>query len=290
MASHREVKSLPWYTRSRRWFQVVSLLVVNASFLFQARGICFPVLNCWACPIAAFACPLGALQNAIVDMRALFILPLYILGGMLAASAVVGRAMCGWLCPFGLFQDLLGRLNPRQLSVPRLASLGKFVALVGLAIVAPYVMGVPLFCKLCPQGALEGGIPQPLLNADLRPLMGTWWYIKIAILMLTIAGAVVYKRAFCHVACPLGAIFSLLNRVSFVQVEHDAEACTDCMWCVKHCPQGIDPRTEAGTHACIRCMECVRCPFDAMRVSVGSGCSVCTGKARGPHDEESSLE
>jgi len=259
----------------RRPAQLLSLLLVNASFLFQARSICFPVLNCWACPVAAFACPLGALQNSIADMRAVFIVPLYILGSLLAVSAIFGRMMCGWLCPFGLLQEGLSKLNRRVRRVPRWVGYGKYLALVALALIAPYLMGVPLFCKLCPQGALQGGIPQPLLDASLRPLMGGWWYIKIAILAATVLAAVLYKRPFCHGACALGALFSLCNRVSLIRMSYDAEACTNCGWCVRACPQGLDPRTEVNGHACIGCQVCADCPFDALHVTTALASHPC---------------
>ena len=87
---------LPRYLRLRRHCQLALVFLLNARlsgrFLYDLRGVCFPALNCWACPTAAVACPLGALQNAIGDMRAVLILPLYILGSIIAASAVLGRA------------------------------------------------------------------------------------------------------------------------------------------------------------------------------------------------------
>ena len=286
MSERGPAKRTPWYLAGRRWVQIVSLLAVNASFFYQARYICFPVLNCWACPIAAVACPLGALQTAIVDMRALLILPLYILGSMLAVSAVFGRMMCGWLCPFGLMQEWLGKVNPRQRYLPPVAAYGKYLALVALALIAPYFLGYPLFCKLCPQGFLEGGIPQPLLHPELRALIGGWWYAKLAILAGTAVAVVFYKRAFCHAVCPLGAIFSLVNRISLVRMHYDRDACTDCMWCVRQCPQGIDPRSQLGSHACVLCMRCAGCPFGAIGVSTAfSRPQACACDAGGRADE-----
>ncbi|MCD6361512.1 MAG: 4Fe-4S binding protein [Armatimonadetes bacterium] len=272
MAEKNMSRSPRWFLRVRGWVQVAALVFANSLFIFQARAVCLPVLNCWACPLAAFACPLGALQTAVADMRAVFILPFYILGSLLAVSAVFGRMMCGWLCPFGLLQELLGRLNRRQRSVPGWASYGKYVALVALALIAPYFMGVPLFCKLCPQGALQGGIFQPLLNPELRPLIGTHYWVKMAILAATIAAAIAYRRPFCHVACPLGAIFSLTNRVSLVRLSYDQDACNDCGWCVRVCPQGIDPRTQINSHACIGCLKCAGCPQDAIKVTTALSC------------------
>jgi len=273
-----EKKRRPWYLRFRRLIQFVSLLVVNSSFLvgLGARGVCFPVLNCWACPAAAFACPLGALQNAVADARVIVVLPLYILGSMIAVSAIFGRMMCGWLCPFGLFQELVGRLNRRPWTLPRWTGYLKYAVLVGLVIVVPYLTGIPWFCKLCPQGALEGGILQPLLHAELRPLIGSWWYIKIAILLGVMLAAVFYRRPFCHAVCPLGALFSLFNRISLVRLRFEAEKCTDCGWCVQHCPQGIDPRRDLDSHLCIGCLECAKCPFDAIHVTTAVSCARAT--------------
>jgi len=258
-----------WYLRLRRYVQVASLLVVNSSFLvgLGARGVCVPVLNCWACPAASFACPLGALQNAVADARAVFVLPLYILGSLLAVSGIFGRMMCGWLCPFGLLQDLLAKLSRRKYTIPGWMSYTRYAVLVGLVLIVPYFTGIPWFCKLCPQGALEGGIFQPLLHAELRPLIGAWWYAKMGILAAVLAGAVFSRRAFCRVICPLGAIFSLFNRVSLFRMRYDSKKCTDCGWCVRHCPQGIDPRRDLGGHTCIGCLECAKCPFDAISVT-----------------------
>jgi len=257
----------PWYHRLRRHIQVASLLVVNSYFLTQLRGVCFPVLNCWACPAASFACPLGALQNAVAEGRLAFALPWYILGSLLVVSAIFGRMMCGWLCPFGLFQELVGKLTRTKYRLPRAVGYLKYAVLVGLVVVAPYLTGVPWFCKLCPQGALEGGIFQPLLHAELRPLMGSWWYTKMAILAGVMLAALLFRRPFCHAVCPLGALFSLVSRVSLVRMHYDSEKCTDCGWCVRHCPQGIDPRRELGSHACVGCIECAQCPFDAIHVT-----------------------
>lgn len=289
MSRPLEKKRIPLYLRLRRVIQVVSLLVVNSSFLvgLGARGVCVPVLNCWACPLAAFACPLGALQNAVADARVTLVLPLYIVGSMIAVSGIFGRMMCGWLCPFGLLQDLLGGLKRRPWALPRWTGYLKYAMLVALVLIVPYLTGIPWFCKLCPQGALEGSIFQPLLHAELRPLIGSWWYTKIAILAGVMLAAVFYRRPFCHVICPLGALFSLLNRVSLVRMRFEADKCTDCGWCVEHCPQGIDPRRDLSSHLCVGCLECAKCPFDAIHVTTAlSGASAALDEPEEPAGQE----
>ncbi len=258
---------VPLYLRIRRHAQVAATVLVNARFLVDLRSVCFPGLNCWACPTAGMACPLGALQNQMPQLRVSLLRPLYVLGGILAVSAIIGRAMCGWLCPFGLLQDLMARIRRRHYKLPRWFGYFKYVVLVGLALIIPYLTFTPWFCKLCPQGALQGGIFQPLVDASLRPLIGTWWFIKIGILVAFLVAFVLFRRPFCHGFCALGALFSLCNRVSFIRMHYVREKCTDCLWCVRECPAGIDPRTELESNTCVSCMECAKCPFGAIYVT-----------------------
>jgi ferredoxin-type protein NapH len=260
-------RGVPFYLRVRRPVQVLTALVVNARYLFDARPYCFPVLNCWACPVASFACPMGALQNMIALMRSALLAPLYVLGTIVAISALLGRAMCGWLCPFGLLQDLLGRIHRHHWRPPPWTGYLKYAVLIGLGLIAPYLTFVPWFCKFCPQGALEGGIFQPLLYPELRELIHGWWFLKIGILVAFIVASIFIRRPFCRSFCALGAIFSLFNRFSLIRINYDREACTDCMWCVRACPAGIDPRRDLEGMACVSCMECAKCPFDAIHVT-----------------------
>ena len=129
----------------------------------------------------------------------------------------------------------------------------------------PYYTGQPWFTKLCPQGALQGGIFQPLLHPELRAGIGSFWYIKQAILLLTVVAMIFILRPFCGVICPLGAFFSLFNRISAWQITYHPQACTDCGWCVQHCPMGLDPRQEVNGAQCISCLECQKCPHGAIR-------------------------
>lgn len=266
----------PLYLRVRLRVQFIAAFLVNALFLYDLRGICVPVLNCWACPVAAFACPMGAFQNGVAAMRGALLLPFYVLGSILAASAILGRSMCGFLCPFGLLQDLIGRIRRTQLRMPRVMGYLKYVILIALGIVLPYLTFEPWFCKYCPQGALQGGIFQPLVNPELQQWIAGFWYLKLGILAAFMIGSIFLRRPFCHSFCALGALFSICNRVSLVRMHYLREKCTDCMWCVRACPAGIDPRTDLKGMNCVGCMDCAKCPFDAIHVTTAaSSCSGC---------------
>jgi polyferredoxin len=261
-----------WWLKRRWLVQLLSTVLANSAFLSRFRGLCYPALNCWSCPSANFACPIGALQNSAAGTRLALAadsplwrsLPLYTLGTLLLWGSVFGRMMCGWLCPFGWFQELVGRRGPKW-RVSRRLWYVRYVVLVALVFVIPYLTGEAWFSKLCPMGALEGSIPQPLLHPELRSQIGAMWYLKLGILAVTIVAAYLWRRPFCGTACPLGALFSLTNRFSAWQISHLRARCVNCEWCVRECPQGLDPRTDVNSHACVSCLHCTRCPYGALR-------------------------
>ncbi|MEN6401426.1 MAG: 4Fe-4S binding protein [Armatimonadia bacterium] len=260
----------PRWLYSRWYVQLVSFVFANSLFLSRFKGFCYPVLNCWACPSANFACPIGALQNSAGAARLSLlggsswwaVIPLYVLGTLLFFSALFGRMMCGWLCPFGWFQELLGRRAVRR--SPRWSWYVRYLVLAVLVFIIPFLTSEAWFSKLCPMGAIEGAIPQPLLHPELRAEIGWLWYLKISLMVIILAWAVFYRRPFCNVICPLGAIFSLFHRYSAWRIDYERSKCTDCMYCIKICPQGIDPRRDLNGHACIGCLECEKCPYDAI--------------------------
>ena len=88
------------------------------------KTLCVPGLSCYSCPGAFFACPLGAWQSALSGAVPKF--PVYVLGLLLLFAACFGRFICGWLCPFGFFQDLIHRLPfPKMKNRPWMASLSR---------------------------------------------------------------------------------------------------------------------------------------------------------------------
>ena len=81
----------------------------------ESKKICVPGLNCYSCPGAVGSCPIGALQAVIGGIRHKF--SFYVIGIMSLFGVVFGRFICGWLCPFGFFQDLLYKIKTRKVNV-----------------------------------------------------------------------------------------------------------------------------------------------------------------------------
>jgi polyferredoxin len=231
-------------------------------------------LNCYSCPAAIGACPIGSLQAALgaADRK----LPFYLIGTLLAFGAVFGRTICGWLCPFGLIQELLAKIPVPLLSKSRLtqrASLVKYgvlaitVILIPLGIALADQPPLPFFCAwLCPVGTLEAGIPLVLAQERLAATLGWQFIWKIAILVIILVACAFIYRPFCRFLCPLGALYSFFNRFALLRYRVDPARCIDCGACVEVCK--MDIRTVSDRE-CIQCGACVsHCEQNAIQFSL----------------------
>ncbi len=266
--------------RKRRLVQVISAVLYNCNFtgfakgsIYQGelKGACVPGLNCYSCPGAIGACPLGSLQSALVSSKYKF--PYYILGMLLLIGILFGRVVCGFLCPFGLLQDLLYKIPTPKLKkskVTRILSYLKYVILLVLVIGIPIVLHIPGFCKyICPQGTIEGGIILTALNEPLRKLTGALFIWKLSLMILMLLTMISVFRCFCRFICPLGAIYSFFNKVSITGVKVDEERCVNCNICVNECKMDV---MKVADHECIHCGECInKCPVSAIRYKTLSG-------------------
>ena len=267
----------PRSQRVRRYTQLMAAVLYNCNFRGFAegkiskgslKGVCTPGLNCYSCPGAVAACPLGSLQSALVNAR--FRFPYYILGTLLLMGLFLGRFICGFLCPVGLLQELLHKLpSPkiRKSRATRILSFGKYVLLAVFVILIPLWKFAPGFCKfICPAGTFEAGLPLTFKNKFLRTMTGTLFSWKVLLLTLIAVLCVVCFRAFCRFLCPLGAIYSFFNPVSLFGVRVDPSLCTHCDACVKSCPMDV---TKVRDRECIQCGKCIgSCPTGAIHFGV----------------------
>lgn len=197
-------------------------------------------------------------------------------------GAIIGRFVCGWLCPFGLVQDLLHKIPfPKKIKTFRGDKLLRklkygilvvFVILMPMFVVDLLGQGAPYFCKLiCPVGTLEGGIPLVLLNKALRGTIGWLYTWKVAILIVTILLSMMIYRPFCKYICPLGAIYSVFNPISVFHYRVDKARCVGCGKCASVCEMGCNPVANTNSMECIRCGKCKQaCPVDAIGCGIGN--------------------
>ena len=236
----------------------------------KLKNLCVPGLNCYSCPGAAGTCPIGALQAVIGNWN--FKFAFYAAGFLVFVGALMGRFVCGWLCPFGLIQDLLYKIPfPRKLRTfkgDRLLRKLKYVVLLFFVILLPMFLvdvlgqGAPYFCKLiCPVGTLEGGIPLVLLNKSMHGALGWLYAWKNVLLLFTVFLSILIYRPFCKYICPLGAVYSVFNPISVFRYRIDREKCVGCDACAKVCKMQVNPAENPNHPECIRCGQCKKsCP------------------------------
>jgi len=268
---------------ARTWIQAAWTLLTNSyAYGFvngviydgKLKSVCVPGLNCYSCPGAWGSCPLGSIQAVIGNRQ--FNFSFYVIGFLLLVGSVLGRFVCGFLCPFGFVQDLLYKIpffkKLRKLPAEKLLRKLKyvllllFVLLLPALILDPFGQGAPWFCKwVCPSGTLFGGIPLVALNEGLKSATGWLFAWKVFLLTAILFLSLAVYRPFCRYLCPLGALYGFLNPISIHRIRVKEDKCTSCGACQKACKLDIPIYQNPSSMECIRCGDCVRaCPHAAI--------------------------
>ena len=225
--------------RPRLIVQLLFLAVTNGYLYGFATGriytgptktLCVPGLNCYSCPGALGSCPIGSLQAVLASRNYRF--SFYVVGFLMLFGSVFGRFICGWLCPFGLVQDLLYRIpipapfkkwisKRKNLPGHRILVWAKYLILVGFVVILP------------------------LIAVDIIGQGSPW---------------------FCKYICPLGAVYSLFNPIALYRYQVRKDSCIKCGKCQKACGMDIRVWETPNNPECIRCGDCVKaCPTGALQ-------------------------
>jgi polyferredoxin len=199
---------------------------------------------------------------------------------VLATALLARAAFCGWICPLGFIQDLIGRLSAflrkripglrqafkalqrwgaRLALVDRYLRLVKYAVLIW-AVVGAGAYGVMVFRDYDPWSALIN-----IAEFSFTP--------GLVVLGVTLVASFFVERPWCRYACPLGAVSGLVGKLSSVYLKRETEACKVCQVCTKACPMGLPVHTATTITSvdCMSCLECVgACPREgALEVKIG---------------------
>jgi len=177
----------------------------------------------------------------------------------LVLFVLLNKAFCGWLCPLGFFQEVIGMIG-QKLRINRSESLDsslidrirpvKWLMLLFLVILFPLASGLGFvghelgdpFCKICPSRILTslaaGQLNQLYIDTSsigfmILSIIADTMFGLILVLSLTM------RQPFCRI-CPMLAMHTVFKRVGLVRlVKSYTSRCDKCGLCAKACPMDI---------------------------------------------------
>lgn len=258
-----------WFSVLRWSCMIVSSgLIIYGGKLFQQtfHGVEIPI---FACPfneeqlIGASCYYLSHIQILLEEGATKIIIFLL---SFLGSSILLGRILCGFICPMGFVQDVINgcRQKLHMESVDTDEKMYQKLNLVKFLLLIVF-LGLGFlggdFCRICPAVTLSPAFAG--FHVSL--------YVSGFFMIILTALSFLKRRSFCNI-CPLGYLLGLLHRFSLFKLKKNGVSCTECGACYEACPMGIksilttregkdEKNIDVTTADCIMCGECIRkCP------------------------------
>lgn len=283
---------------ARKITQLCSFILLNAVvFGLGPWAILLPIVQSPGVPQKTISDAFSAMQTMLYQLT----FPWIPLAVFLLTAVILGRALCGWVCPFGFVQDLLAYVKKRHTEVSLrthremvnikygILAAVLFVSVtlsisLTLGIGSSYESAMGVFAQapfnaLSPADTLFAIMPRMALMITYAPetllagiLSDPLFWIRLTIMIATIVLLVYVPRSWCRYFCPVGALLAVLNRFSFLGLRRDPLRCTraGCHTCVDACPMMVRilelPWEKFTDSECVYCLECVdACPTKAIK-------------------------
>jgi polyferredoxin len=287
------------YNTFRRIVQLLMFISFSAMvFNIAALPILLPVLWTWGYEPNVAGDAFTAIQFIFSGWTSFpLVFPFLAVASFLLVGVLIGKSMCGWVCPFGFVQDLVSLVKRRksELSLRTHESLlyGKYIVLaialfISVTFYITRVMGVSAgyeralgifvnapFTTLSPGETLFATLPKmvlgfghavfekPVLDAitGIASLPALFW-VQFAVMVIVVGFAAFIPRGWCKYFCPHGAIMAIMNKFSFIGLRRDPVKCAKggCRLCVNACPMRVpilDLPWEKFSHE--ECIYCMKC-------------------------------
>ena len=238
------------------FFLFIALIAVNHTLAEAGKGI--PVIGEASlhsvCPFGGVVSlyQLAAAGTFVKKIHESSLVLMYI---VFASALLLGPLFCGWICPFGTFQELTGKIGKKLFP-------GKYNRFLPYS-VDKYLrfLRYLLLLWVIFMTARSG----QLVFSDVDPYYALFqfWTGEVAVTGFISLGAVILlslfvERPFCKYACPYGAVLGLFNLFRVIPLKRNGSTCINCKKCDKACPMNI-PVSQSGTvrnHQCISCYQC----------------------------------
>lgn len=240
--------------RNKRGFftQFIRHLVQAAAFILFP-GLFIMVLSAVRDILAAFmdgSFSAGELFPQIILVFMIFLV-----------TALWGRFFCGFLCSFGMLQELIFFFSKRVISgkvrIPeRFDFVMKFLKYFILVFIVAgvWILALPIDSSWNPWGVF--GI---LVSGNFSIISSAIPTVGFIVLLAITVGSLFVGRFFCRYLCPLGALFVVVSRKRLYKIRHQSDSCTNCGLCTRSCSMGIriPEKNAVISGECIQCMQCL---------------------------------
>ncbi len=187
-------------------------------------------------------------------------------------TALWGRFFCGFLCSFGMLQELISFFSKRVISgkvrIPeRFDSVMKFVKYFILVFIVAgvWILALPVDPSWDPWGVFG-----MLVSGNFSIISSAIPTVGFAVLLAIVVGSLFVERFFCRYLCPLGALFAVVSGKRFYKIRRQSDSCTNCGLCTRSCSMGIriPEKNAVISGECIQCMQCLSiCPRESLSAS-----------------------
>ncbi|TET65181.1 4Fe-4S binding protein [Candidatus Bathyarchaeota archaeon] len=280
----------------RRVVQFLSFMFLSAIiFNLGALPLLLPVLWTWGIQPNTAGDAFTALQFMLY--KAVF--PWIAIASFVTIGILLGKSFCGWVCPFGFIQDLIGFIKRKKTKIsPRTHESMIYIKYAILIITlfvsvtfsasklmktsSGYEKALGIFAEapfttLSPAETLFTTLPKMIMDfrnvaLEVTSLSPLFW-----VQLFIMAGVLVFSaytpRGWCKYFCPHGAIMAVMNKFSFLGLHRDLVKCVkgECRLCVEACPMNVRildlPWEKFSDPECIYCLKCVDvCPSKAVKL------------------------